>query len=46
MKIVPGEGMPKPSTQEIKGDLHIEFHIEFPKRLTSEQKEHIKLILK
>jgi len=44
-KVVPGEGMPLPSTPGQKGDLVIEFNIKFPKTLTPTQKEVIKKTL-
>ncbi|XP_026434770.1 dnaJ homolog subfamily B member 13-like [Papaver somniferum] len=42
---VPGEGMPLHSDPSRKGNLRIKFHIEFPTRLTAEQKAGIKRLL-
>ena len=38
MKVVPGEGMPLPEDTKRRGDLIIEFDVEFPQRLSREQK--------
>ncbi|VDP27278.1 unnamed protein product [Schistosoma mattheei] len=37
-KVVPGEGMPLPDNPEKKGDLRIRFNIQFPKKLSGDQK--------
>ncbi|KAI3881038.1 hypothetical protein MKW92_046282 [Papaver armeniacum] len=42
---VPGEGMPLHSDPSRKGNLRVKFHIEFPTRLTAEQKAGIKRLL-
>lgn len=44
-KRVPGEGMPITQGQEDKGDLVIEFDIEFPQTLTPEKKDLIRKAL-
>ncbi|CAH1227054.1 dnaJ homolog subfamily B member 13-like [Branchiostoma lanceolatum] len=44
-KIVPGEGMPIAKTPTKKGDLIIEFDIEFPTQLTPEKKQLIRQAL-
>lgn len=41
-KVVPREGMPVTSDPEEKGDLIIEFDIEFPKSLTPDKKELVR----
>lgn len=38
VKVVPGEGMPLPEDTKRRGDLIIEFDVEFPQRLSREQK--------
>jgi DnaJ-class molecular chaperone len=43
-KVVAGEGLPHPKTG-VKGNLIIEFDIQFPQQLTGNQKEAIKKIL-
>ncbi|CAI2734087.1 unnamed protein product [Schistosoma spindalis] len=40
-KVVPGEGMPLPDNPEKKGDLRIRFNIQFPKKLSGDQKLNI-----
>ncbi|XP_042456747.1 dnaJ homolog subfamily B member 13-like isoform X2 [Zingiber officinale] len=40
--VVAGEGMPFPKDPSRKGNLCINFYIKFPKRLTAEQKAHVK----
>jgi DnaJ family protein B protein 13 len=44
-KIVPGEGMPISQDPSKKGDLVIEFEIEFPTSLSPERKDLIKRAL-
>ena len=44
-KLVPGEGMPNSNNPETKGDLIIEFDMEFPTSLTPEKKELIRRAL-
>ncbi|XP_070569154.1 dnaJ homolog subfamily B member 13-like [Ptychodera flava] len=44
-KVVPGEGMPISKDPAERGDLHIQFDIEFPKQLTPEKKQLIKQAL-
>lgn len=44
-KIVPGEGMPLSQDPSKKGDLVIEFEIEFPTSLSPERKDLIKRAL-
>lgn len=44
-KTVPREGMPISSNPENKGDLIIEFNIEFPKSLNTERKDLVKKAL-
>jgi len=44
-KIVPGEGMPLVVAPCDKGDLIIEFDIEFPTSLTPEKKDHVRRAL-
>ena len=41
-KVVPGEGMPLSADPQKKGDLVIEFDIEFPTSLTPDRKDLIK----
>jgi len=41
-KVVPGEGMPVSKDPNVRGDLVIAFEIEFPKRLSQEQKMMLK----
>jgi len=41
-KIVPGEGMPISKDPNKKGDLIIQFNIEFPNQLNPEQKRMLK----
>ena len=41
-KIVPGEGMPISKDPNTKGDLIIQFNIEFPNQLNPEQKRMLK----
>lgn len=41
-KIVPGEGMPISKNLNTKGDLIIQFNIEFPNQLNPEQKRMLK----
>lgn len=45
VKVVYGEGMPKPKNPSERGDLHIHFNIIFPKHLTDEQKYALTKIL-
>uniref|UniRef100_A0A7S1JEM2 J domain-containing protein n=1 Tax=Eutreptiella gymnastica TaxID=73025 RepID=A0A7S1JEM2_9EUGL len=40
-----GEGMPKHNVPSEKGNLIVTFHIDFPKHITTEQAEKIKLLL-
>lgn len=42
---IPGQGMPLRSDPSQKGDLYIEFHVQFPTSLTAAQKEQISKIL-
>jgi DnaJ homolog subfamily B member 13 len=42
-RVIPGEGMPSVDDQKKKGNLIIEFEIEFPKSLNSDQKEYVRL---
>ncbi|KAI3890613.1 hypothetical protein MKX03_010690 [Papaver bracteatum] len=42
---IPGEGMPIHNDPSRKGNLRIKFNIEFPRRLTAEQKAGIKRLL-
>ena len=44
-KIVPSEGMPLSSDPTKKGDLIIEFDIEFPQTLTPEKKNLVNMAL-
>jgi len=44
VKVLKGEGMPHHEFASEKGDLHIKFHIDFPKSLTSEQAEAIRAL--
>lgn len=44
-KLVPGEGMPFTNDPGQKGDLVIEFDIEFPTRLTPDGKELVRRAL-
>lgn len=44
-KVVPGEGMPVSADPTKKGDLVIEFDIEFPTSLTPDRKDLIKKAL-
>ncbi|ELT88006.1 hypothetical protein CAPTEDRAFT_159520 [Capitella teleta] len=44
-KLVPKEGMPLPADPTTKGDLIIEFHIEFPTTLTPDRKELVRRAL-
>ena len=44
-KIVPDEGMPMSSDPAQKGDLTIEFNIEFPTSLTPERKDLVRTAL-
>lgn len=44
-KVVPGEGMPVSADPTNKGDLVIEFDIEFPTSLTPDRKDLIKKAL-
>jgi DnaJ-class molecular chaperone len=44
-KTIPGEGMPHVDNFNKKGDLIVEFEIEFPKTLTPESKDFIKRAL-
>lgn len=44
-KLVPNEGMPISSDPTQKGDLIIEFDIEFPNTLTPEKKDLVKQAL-
>jgi DnaJ-class molecular chaperone len=45
IRIIPGEGMPLVDNPDKKGDLTVEFDIEFPKSLTSDSKDLIKRAL-
>eukprot|EP01103_Thecamoeba_quadrilineata_P005952 TRINITY_DN15697_c0_g1_i1.p1 TRINITY_DN15697_c0_g1~~TRINITY_DN15697_c0_g1_i1.p1 ORF type:complete len:345 (+),score=91.45 TRINITY_DN15697_c0_g1_i1:35-1069(+) len=45
VKVVPGEGMPISKSPGHKGDLKIQFKIEFPRELTQQQKDQLKSIL-
>ena len=44
-KVVAGEGMPLPKDPTKKGNLRIKFDVQFPTRLTAEQKSLIKQAL-
>ncbi|XP_021292919.1 dnaJ homolog subfamily B member 1-like [Herrania umbratica] len=44
-EVVPGEGMPLSKDPTKRGNLRIKFNIEFPTRLTTEQKSGIKKLL-
>lgn len=44
-EVVPMEGMPIPKEPSKKGNLRIKFNIQFPRRLTAEQKSGIKQLL-
>lgn len=44
-EIVPKEGMPIPKDPSKRGNLRIKFNIQFPTRLTSEQKFGMKRLL-
>ncbi|XP_076445549.1 dnaJ homolog subfamily B member 13-like [Babylonia areolata] len=44
-KVVPGEGMPQSSDPSQKGDLIIEFNIEFPNSLTPDRKDLVRTAL-
>nr|CAB3238721.1 hsp40 heat shock protein 40 [Phallusia mammillata] len=44
-KVIPGEGMPLSKSPTEKGDLTLEFDIQFPERLTSEKKQLIRQAL-
>ncbi len=44
-RTIPGEGMPLVDNTDTKGDLVVEFDIEFPKSLTADSKELIKRAL-
>jgi len=45
VKIVPGEGMPFAKNPEVKGNLLIEFIVNYPTSLTLKQKEQLETIL-
>jgi len=44
-KLIPGEGMPLSKKPDTKGDLHIRFHILFPKYLNGTKRTKLKEIL-
>ena len=44
-KIVPGEGMPHANAPDTKGDLIIEFNIEFPHSLAPEKRSLVRKAL-
>lgn len=44
-RTIPGEGMPHVDNPNERGDLIIEFDIEFPKSLTLESKDYVKRAL-
>ncbi|PAA66066.1 hypothetical protein BOX15_Mlig016125g3 [Macrostomum lignano] len=45
VKTVPGEGMPLPENPAQKGDLHIRFNVQFPTKLSAEQRKAIADVL-
>ncbi|XP_028800893.1 dnaJ homolog subfamily B member 13-like [Neltuma alba] len=45
VKVIQGKGMPDPQHNGRRGDLHIQFLINFPKTLTDEQKQEVVSIL-
>lgn len=44
-KIIPGQGMPKPKQENIRGDLVLQFLIEFPIYLSEDQRFQVVSIL-
>lgn len=44
-KVVPGEGMPRSTKPEERGDMIIEFELDFPRTLSSDRKEMLKVAL-
>ncbi|KAK7412054.1 hypothetical protein VNO78_03500 [Psophocarpus tetragonolobus] len=44
-KVIKGQGMPNPKNNEIRGDLHVKFLIEFPTKLSEQQRKEAASIL-
>lgn len=45
IKIIKGEGMPHHETPSVRGDMYVKFTVDFPKKLSDEQKELVKQLL-
>ncbi|KAL8114683.1 uncharacterized protein LOC141668676 isoform X1 [Apium graveolens] len=45
VKVIPGQGMPKPKQEGKKGDLRLNFLVEFPRELSNDQRSNVKNIL-
>lgn len=45
VKVIPGQGMPKPKQEGKKGDLRLNFLVEFPRELSDDQRSNVKNIL-
>ncbi|KAK1374287.1 putative HSP40/DnaJ peptide-binding protein [Heracleum sosnowskyi] len=45
VKVIPGQGMPKPKQEGKKGDLRLNFLVKFPRELSDDQRSNVKNIL-